>query len=160
MKIQERRGSAGGGAGVPLEIPGLVVLCRGWCGLEGTDQVPTGQPLSLPSFPFLPHRNISSFLPHSMPFFMHPCIHTFFLTPRIDVPSGKNSTQLSRPPAEVTASGKPTRPELFCPSYCTCCTLVLLSYRCSLGNLVCLQNHQWSFESTDFEAGYPESASL
>lgn len=105
------------GQGVPLEIPGLVVLCRGWCGLEGTDQVDT-----LPQVSPYPSHLSCSCPTETFPVSYHTtcpssCIPAFtrFSLHLECVPSGKNSTQHSRPPAEVTASGKPTRPELFLP---------------------------------------------
>ena len=151
------------GQGVPLEIPGPVVLCRGWCGLGGTDQVDALPQVSpYPSHPSrsCPTETFPVSYHAACPFSCTPAFTRFSLHLDYVFHLAKILLSLQGPPWRSPLLGSLPGLNSSCPSYCTPCTMVSFSYRCSLGNLVCLQNHQWSFESTDFEAGYPESAGL
>lgn len=89
---------------------------------QKTDQVDTlshrsdfGSCLSTSSL-LLPHRNISSLLLHTVPFFMHLCIHTCFsLHLEYFFHLAKVLLSFQGPPTETTSSGKPSIPVLFTP---------------------------------------------
>lgn len=105
-----------------------------------------GGPCLSPSSLFPPPRNVQ-FHPTCLPLFMHPCIYLFFFILRMPylatIPSLQNASQRSlllgsAPPLGHSASLLHLlyHDDIF-PGCLTCLH--------SVGNLVCLQNRQWSF---------------